>query len=347
MEKDLEDEAKIVMPTMKSAMLGFIDRTINRAPRVPTGFNNLDKALDGGLEKGLYVIGAASSAGKTTFAVQMSDQMAEAGHEVMYFSMEMDEDSLIAKILSRRTYLKSETRAKSIAEIRSADTYADGGGVIAEALEECASNAAGRIRVIEGSTNAERIVETVGGFVQREGKKPVVIVDYMQYLSPVNRYWNDKQNTDHNICLLKALSQELELPVIAISSFNRQGYGRQAAMESFKESGGVEYCCEVLMALQMHGVGVKPFNAYSAKMRDPREIELAILKNRNGQCGTICFDYKAKYSCFTERKGAFDDDIEMRNTTGGRQANKGRREKEGQKRVAAQNRKAREDRSIR
>lgn len=71
---------------------------------IPTGFEALDNMLDGGLYEGLYGIGAISSLGKTTFALQMADQIAAQGHEVLVFSLEMSSNELIAKSISRNTF---------------------------------------------------------------------------------------------------------------------------------------------------------------------------------------------------------------------------------------------------
>ena len=47
----------------------------------PTGFNALDKyALNGGLYEGLYILGAKPSLGKTTFVMQIADQVAKSGN---------------------------------------------------------------------------------------------------------------------------------------------------------------------------------------------------------------------------------------------------------------------------
>ena len=58
-------------------------------PYIPTGFSNLDKILEGGLYEGLYIVGAISSLGKTTLITQIADQIAEAGEDVLIFSLEM------------------------------------------------------------------------------------------------------------------------------------------------------------------------------------------------------------------------------------------------------------------
>jgi len=69
-------------------------------PAIKTGFGELDAALDGGLYEGLYIVGAISSLGKTTFVLQLADQIAQRGHDVLIFSLEMSRFELMAKSIS-------------------------------------------------------------------------------------------------------------------------------------------------------------------------------------------------------------------------------------------------------
>jgi replicative DNA helicase len=301
------DHIDIVIPPADKMSSSFIDRVMEMPDRVPTGFKLLDNALGGGLEAGLYVIGAISSIGKTTFVMQIADQVAEAGNDVIVFSLEMSEDALTAKIVSRRTFLKDKENAKTASEILSKRTYANGSGIIGEALKDYSSKAARNIRVITGMHEVGKVCEAVSLCERSTRRKPVIIIDYLQYLSPGSALLSDKQSMDFIVKSLKALTEN-KLPVVAISSFNRQSYGRRAMMESFKESGGIEYCCEVLIGLQLFGVGKRGFDEQLAKSRSPRQVELSILKNRSGESGKIiCYDYHAKFSCFEERELPFQD----------------------------------------
>ena len=82
-------------PQMKSSNV----REYASFDKVETGFVNLDRVTN--LIPGLYVIGAISSIGKTTFMHQICDQMAEAGSHVLYFSLEQNRLNLVSKSLSR------------------------------------------------------------------------------------------------------------------------------------------------------------------------------------------------------------------------------------------------------
>ena len=56
---------------------------------VPTGLKKLDEILEGGFRKGdLCLIGARPAVGKTTFAVQLADYIADGFNKVVFFSLE-------------------------------------------------------------------------------------------------------------------------------------------------------------------------------------------------------------------------------------------------------------------
>ena len=111
------------------------------------------------------------------------------------------------------------------------------------------------------------------------------MVDYLQILAPEDVRATDKQNTDKAVLELKRISRDFKIPVFAVSSFNRENYKTAVSYASFKESGAIEYSSDVLIGLQLKGAGEKGFDADTAKTKNPREIELVILKNRNGETG--------------------------------------------------------------
>jgi replicative DNA helicase len=137
------------------------------------------------------------------------------------------------------------------------------------------------------------------------GNTPVVIIDYLQILAPYNERATDKQNTDKAVMELKRISRDYKIPVIAISSLNRQNYNNSISMEAFKESGSVEFSSDVLIGLQLARVGKNDFDVNIEKQKNPREIELVILKNRNGATGGIIpFKYYPMFNYFKEGTNA-------------------------------------------
>ena len=152
-----------------------------------------------------------------------------------------------------------------------------------------------------GDVTVDDIVRQVKEHIESVQNPPVVIVDYLQILSPRNPRATDKQNTDSAILTFKRLSRDYKIPVIVISSFNRENYAAKVSMQAFKESGAIEYSTDVLIALQLRGTGTKDFDVDQAKSKNPREIEAVILKNRNGMTGKkVNFKFYAMFNYFAE-----------------------------------------------
>ena len=292
---------------------GFIDGISEAANTefIPTGFDTLDFVFDGGLFEGLYIIGAISSLGKTTFIMQIADQIAAAGHDVLIFSLEMAATELMSKSISRLT-LK---RARDVKNLRYAKTargvttysrwpnYSDEEKeLIINSIQDY-GDFADKLYISEGigDIGAEQVRKAVKRHVSITGRKPVVIIDYFQILAPEDARATDKQNTDKAVLKLKRLSRDYKIPVIGVSSFNRENYSSEVNMSAFKESGAIEYSSDVLIGLQLKGAGVKGFDVNEAKNKNPREVELVILKNRNGATGRkLNFEYYPMFNYFEE-----------------------------------------------
>lgn len=315
--QDEEEQAKREA-YLKNSTANYLQSFINGiadsvdTPYIPTGFKKLDSVLDGGLYEGLYIVGAISSLGKTTIITQIADQIARAGTDVLIFSLEMARAEIMAKSISRHT-LQSVLatggdirNAKTARGITTGKRYIDYSqterDLINNAIMEY-SQYAQNIYISEGvgDIGAEQIRQTVAQHILYTGKTPVVIIDYLQILAPYSERATDKQNTDKAVMELKRISRDYKTPVIGISSFNRANYKEAVTMEAFKESGAIEYSSDILIGLQLKGAGKKEFDANEAKRKDPREIELVILKNRNGRTGdSLSFNFYPLFNYFEE-----------------------------------------------
>lgn len=292
----------------------FIDGIADsvNTPYIPTGFKGLDTVLDGGLYEGLYIVGAISSLGKTTLITQIADQIAQAGHDVLIFSLEMARAEIMAKSISRHTLqqvlssggdIRNAKTTRGITTGKRYENYSKTERELINGAIVAYSQYAEHIYISEGigDIGAEQIRDTVKQHTLFTGNTPVVIIDYLQILAPYSERATDKQNTDKAVMELKRISRDFKTPVIGISSFNRANYSVAVTMEAFKESGAIEYSSDVLIGLQLKGAGKKDFDANEAKKKSPREIELIILKNRNGSTGDkLGFRYYPLFNYFEE-----------------------------------------------
>ena len=309
-----DDKEKYLETSTDNYIQDFVNGIADsvNTPCIPTGFKGIDEALDGGLYEGLYIVGAISSLGKTTLVTQIADQVAKQGHDVLIFSLEMARSELMAKSISRHTVIEvldkggDMKNAKTVRGITAGVRYANYNDTEKELIKNAVtaySDYAKHIYITEGvgDLGAQQIRETVEKHVQYTGNVPLVIIDYLQILAPYNERATDKQNTDKAVMELKRISRDFKTPVIGISSFNRDNYNNSVSMQSFKESGAIEYSSDVLIGLQLKGAGDKDFDPTEAKKKNPRAIELVILKNRNGQTGTkIPLEFYPLFNYFTE-----------------------------------------------
>lgn len=288
-----------------------------RGKAIPTGFPSLDKVLDGGLFPGLYTIGAISSLGKTTLTLQIADQIAAAGYDILFFSLEMAAAELTAKSISRLTAQCSINAALTYRDLTNQERRTEWAKDAAKS--KAAADAIARYRTIAenvfvvegmGDVHAETIKSKVKQHIRARGKTPVVFVDYVQIMAAQKDGLTDKQSMDKNIVELKRISRDYNTPVFAISSFNRDNYSTFVSLASFKESGAIEYTADVVLGLQP--VGMEEGNdgktithnikiIRDCKQSEIRQIEAVILKNRNGGIGTANFAYNTQFNILEDK----------------------------------------------
>jgi replicative DNA helicase len=305
----------------RSYIQDFMDGIADRAntPATPTGFKLLDETLGGGLREGLHIIGAVSSLGKTTFILQVADQIAQQGQDVLIFSLEMARTELMAKSISRLTLLNvmdppstkcnwHVSDAKTELGITSGDRWGkytdEEVALITKSIEDY-DQYAGHIFIKEGvgDLGTAQVRQAIKQHINLIGRKPVVFVDYLQILAPYNERYTDKQNTDKSVLELKRISRDFKIPVIGVSSLNRANYNTSISMAAFKESGAIEYSSDVLIGLQFKGIDKDGFSENEAKKANPREIELVFLKHRKGPVGRkIEYEYYPLFNFYKELK---------------------------------------------
>lgn len=288
--------------------VGLTDKSATNC--ISTGFEKLDELLADGLYEGLVTIGAESSLGKTTLALQMADQIAQQGNDVLFFSLEMSKMELITKSISRHTLIESANKdirlAKTVRQITNPDIYSKYTNQDQEILEKAINNYekyANHLYYTEGVGNitTSKIRQQIEKHINLTGNRPIVFVDYLQIITPESKYSTDKQAIDQTILELKRISRDYKVILIVISSFNRASYGKEITLSAFKESGSVEYSSDLLLGLQLSEVSSKNFDIEQAKKQIPRKVELVILKNRNGITNEkVKFRYYQPYNLFQE-----------------------------------------------
>ena len=295
------------------------------AQEIKTGFEEFDREA-GGLYPGLYTIGAVSSLGKTTFCAQMADQIAAAGHDVLFFSMEQSRLELVSKSIVRTIAKKDISTPLTSLKVRRGYLPRP----VLDAAREYGEAVGDRLSIIEGvfKCDISYISKYVRDYIKLNDRRPVIFIDYLQILQPTEdaqrRPSDTKATIDAAVRELKLMSHELRIPVIVISSINRANYLLPIDFESFKESGLIEYSSDVILGLQFRCLHDPEFEKIKTitekrerirreKNSTPRKLELIALKNRYGKPSFCCgFDYFPSVDLFREITTDFDAADELR-----------------------------------
>lgn len=297
------------------------------ADPIPTGFPQLDALLEGGLYPRFHVLGAAPSQGKTSLAVQIADNVAKTGKDVLIFTLELTTKDLVTRSMSRISYellerkSQAEDYAWKIADLQSKKRFKLKYGTPGNQsdTQEKASELLGKTMIEYGKFGKHlRIVEGFGdvsiGAIEAAiqehqrytGQTPLVIVDYLQCMAQENERGTDKQNIDANIKGLVRITRDYKTPVLCLSSFNRGAYKEGAEQTAFKETGLIESSADVLLGLELavisrSGTQATAKDIEEAESKDVRELTLKVLKNRMGAMrGRVAFKYVPSYFYFTE-----------------------------------------------
>lgn len=311
-----ENEKILTQNSCYSHLNSILNKFISNRNKklLSTGYSKLDKALGGGLYNSLYVVGGISGLGKTSVVLNIIENLAKEEQDVLFVSLEMSREELVAKSLSRFVRETVDKRLTPMDYPSQRDIQNGNFDIEAPYFQEGLINyaeASKRIFIKEANFNynTELIREDIIKHKALRGKAPVVVVDYLQVLPCLKDYGDDKKNIDFNITELKRISREFDTPVIVISSIGRQYYKKPIDFEAFKSSGNIEFTADVVIGLQysfMADIGNKQENQIQemyqeAKAKYPREVQTVILKNRNGSIGEYTnFIYEPKYNYFKE-----------------------------------------------
>ena len=295
-----------------------IDNIKNYANRL-TGFKNIDDNQF--FSSGLYVIGATPAAGKTTFCWQLLEQLAQNGESCVYCSYEMSGLELFTKTAARRLFLRDKQTTLTAADIRRGSRSAQLDCVINDV-----ANQQMNLQVFElQDESIDELLIRLKPLCLDKQKAPVICLDYLQIVPSSKE--STKLGVDDSVRKLKKFQRDTNTTFIVISSFNRANYTQGVSFESFKESGNIEYTADVVWALQLNVLNsINPSNIADsrkkideAKKKQPRQIQLKCLKNRQGTNYDCYFNYFSAHDYFKpcdkndfkrNYSPAVDDDID-------------------------------------
>ena len=254
---------------------------------VPTGFTDYDR-LTGGLRGGdLIIVAGRPSMGKTTFAINMAENVAMAPNvkgSALIFSMEMPSEQLMTRMLS-------SIGGVPLHDIRSGRINDQDWVRITSATSQLAE---ARIFIDESPGLTPTEIRARARRVKREHGLDIVVVDYLQLMQVAGNKENRATEISEISRGLKALAKELNVPVIALSQLNRsveQRESKKPVMSDLRESGAIEQDADMILFIYRDEV-------YNKDTTRKGEADIDLAKHRNGEPGHFTLTFQGKFTRF-------------------------------------------------
>lgn len=241
-----------------------------------TGYKNLDYLLGGGFQSGyLYVIAGRPSVGKTTFAMNIIQNVAvKRKNCIVLFSLGESREQVATCLLS----------LQSCVDVKQLRT-----GKLSETEWEKLINGATEIgeskSIIDDtpSISVDELQKKCRRYKLEQGLT-AIFIDYFQLLSgsPEN-FESHQQELSYISMELKALARELNVPIVLLSQLVRTDEkceDNRPVLSDLNQSGAIVQDADVVMFLYRGDYDNKDCERNNS-------IEVIIAKQRNGPIGTV------------------------------------------------------------
>lgn len=274
-----------------------VDELYNRENKndvtgVPTGFLDLDRKTSGLQPGDLIIVAGRPSMGKTAFSVNIGEHVAiESGLPVAIFSMEMSGTQLAMRMIGSVGRLDQH-------KLRTGQLAEDDWPRLTYAIQKMND---AQIYIDETPALSSDALRSGARRLARQcGKLGLIIVDYLQLMSPNSAGENRSTEIGEMSRGLKALAKELACPVIALSQLNRsveQRPNKRPQMSDLRESGSIEQDADLILFIYRDEV-------YNPDSPDKGTAEIIIAKQRNGPIGEVRLTFSGQYTKFDNYSGS-------------------------------------------
>lgn len=242
---------------------------------IKTGFFELDNKLDCIDQTDLVIIGARPSMGKTTLAQNiLSDVSVNQGEPALFMSGEMNKEQIMERLISGIGQIE-------LKKIRSGRFQSEDAGLIHRAMTIIGNT---KIEINDQSApSLSDIRREARKMVRKYGKVGLIMVDYLQIMTPPQRTGNPTQEMGDISRGLKKLAKDFNCPVVALSQLNRSLENRpnkRPIMSDLRDSGQIEQDADVILFIYRDEV-------YNKESKDAGIAEIIVGKARNGTVGTV------------------------------------------------------------
>ena len=298
--KDRFKEKAVGMKDMVMQAIGSIQKLYDNRGKIAglsTGFKILDQMTDGLHGAELFVIAARPSMGKTALAMNMAEHIAiHEGKAVAVFSLEMSSQQLVQRLLC------------SLARVNMGNIR---NGFLSERdfpalMAAAAKLAAAKVFIDDTSGLSILELRAKARRMKSQHDIQVIFIDYLQLVRSTSRRAQDNRQLEiaEISAGLKALSKELNIPIVVLAQLNRNPESRtgdskgRPRLSDLRESGSIEQDADIVALLVREEYYA---DTEEAKEEMAGKATLIIAKQRNGPVGDVSLTFLKEFTRFEDR----------------------------------------------
>ncbi|XBC44327.1 MAG: replicative DNA helicase [Buchnera aphidicola (Schlechtendalia peitan)] len=260
---------------------------------INTGYQDLNKKTSGLQPSNLIIIAARPSMGKTTFAMNICENIAMTYDKpVLIFSLEMSGEQIMMRMLSSLSRVNQD-------KIRTGQLNDEDWSRISSTINILLKKK--NMYIDDSSTLTPTEMRSRSRRIYRENNGlSLIMVDYLQLMKVPSLIGNRTLEIAEVSRTLKALAKELQVPIIALSQLNRlleQRGDKRPINSDLRESGSLEQDADLIMFIYRDEL-------YHENTDLKGIAEIIIGKQRNGPIGTIKLTFNGHWSRFDNYFGS-------------------------------------------
>lgn len=261
---------------------------------VGSGFTELDRITSGWQKSDLVILASRPGMGKTAFALTMARNAAvNFKKPVAVFSLEMSAVQLVTRLIASETGIPAEKLKRgTLDEIEWQHLNAKISTLVDAPLyiDDTPALTIFELRAKSRRLKAQHHIE-------------MIILDYLQLMQGGAEHRGNREQEISAISRsLKALSKELDVPIIALSQLSREvekrGGTKKPILSDLRESGSIEQDADMVLFIyrpEYYKIDVDEKGESTAGV-----AEISIAKNRSGATKDIKLRFIAKYAKFND-----------------------------------------------
>jgi len=291
-----DQQSNTAMVELRTAILHSFDQVSKIAQDraayagLQTNFRDLDRVLSGFGKSDLILLAARPGLGKTSFALNIAQNVGLQGKTVAIFSLEMSNEQLANRLLASHSGVDNKKFRTGELSSNEWVRLGQSSSILAKAN-------------IYLDDTPDMTVAQMKAKLRRLPSLDLVIVDYMQLMSSGTKTASRQEAVSEISRSMKMMAKEFDVPVLCLSQLSRASEKREGdhrpMPSDLRESGSIEQDADAIMFLYNDAL-------YNKETANPNKIELIIAKNRHGPTETIYLAWNNTLTKFGNYKAKKD-----------------------------------------